>query len=124
MADTGSIALQIVDGARQPFERDVLVQIVDGNKEVLVRDTFKGPMMIFRNLPIFDNSGDLDTIVASAAGFGQDGFFPVKVARNVLRTDEIAAMYPDSYSTFAALRSAWDPDGVFANTLIHQLFGD
>jgi FAD/FMN-containing dehydrogenase len=36
--------------------------------------------------------------------------------------DEIRSMYPDTFQEFANLRAQWDPDGVFANSLIHQLF--
>jgi L-gulono-1,4-lactone dehydrogenase len=36
--------------------------------------------------------------------------------------DEIRSMYPDTFQQFADLRAQWDPDGVFANSLIHQLF--
>jgi FAD/FMN-containing dehydrogenase len=36
--------------------------------------------------------------------------------------DEIRTMYPDTFLEFADLRSNWDPAGVFANSLIHQLF--
>jgi FAD/FMN-containing dehydrogenase len=35
---------------------------------------------------------------------------------------EIAAMYGQGYHEFAQLRAEWDPDNVFANTLIHDLF--
>jgi L-gulono-1,4-lactone dehydrogenase len=35
--------------------------------------------------------------------------------------DEIRSMYPDTFQEFANLRAQWDPDGVFANSLIHQL---
>jgi L-gulono-1,4-lactone dehydrogenase len=34
---------------------------------------------------------------------------------------EMESMYP-GYAEFAALRAAWDPDNVFANSLIHELF--
>jgi len=36
--------------------------------------------------------------------------------------DEIRAMYPDTFQDFSNLRTQWDPDNVFANSLIHQLF--
>ena len=36
--------------------------------------------------------------------------------------DEIRAMYPGTFQDFANLRAQWDPDNVFANSLIHQLF--
>jgi L-gulono-1,4-lactone dehydrogenase len=39
-----------------------------------------------------------------------------------LRRSEVEAMYPDSYDKFRQIRKELDPKGVFANTLIHQLF--
>jgi L-gulonolactone oxidase len=36
--------------------------------------------------------------------------------------DEIRSMYPGTFQQFADLRAEWDPDGVFANSLIHELF--
>jgi len=37
--------------------------------------------------------------------------------------DEIRSMYPATFQQFADLRAEWDPDGVFENSLIQQLFG-
>jgi hypothetical protein len=31
-------------------------------------------------------------------------------------------MYGQGYAEFAQLRATWDPDNVFANSLIHDLF--
>jgi len=36
--------------------------------------------------------------------------------------DEITAMYGAGYTDFAQLRATWDPDNVFANSLVHDLF--
>ena len=36
--------------------------------------------------------------------------------------DEMAAIYPGAYEKFSAIRADLDPDNVFANSLIHQLF--
>jgi len=85
MPDTGSIVLQLVDGTREPFTKDVLIHVVDGNKQVRFADTFRGPIITIRELPTFDNSGDLYTVIASAQGCRDAGFFPVKVAPNTLR---------------------------------------
>lgn len=35
---------------------------------------------------------------------------------------EIVSMYGQGYTDFANLRATWDPDNVFANSLIHDLF--
>jgi FAD/FMN-containing dehydrogenase len=39
-----------------------------------------------------------------------------------LKRSEVEAMYPDSYDRFRKIRNDFDPEGVFANTLIRQLF--
>jgi FAD/FMN-containing dehydrogenase len=39
-----------------------------------------------------------------------------------LRRSEVEAMYPDSYEKFRQVRKELDPNGVFANTLLRQLF--
>jgi len=39
-----------------------------------------------------------------------------------LKRSEVEAMYPDSYDKFCQIRKQLDPEGVFTNTLIQQLF--
>ena len=39
-----------------------------------------------------------------------------------LRRSEVEAMYPDSYEKFRQIRKQLDPQGVFTNTLLSQLF--
>lgn len=39
-----------------------------------------------------------------------------------LRRSEVEAMYPDSYDRFREIRKELDPNGVFSNTLLSQLF--
>jgi FAD/FMN-containing dehydrogenase len=39
-----------------------------------------------------------------------------------LQRREVEAMYPDSYDTFRQMRKQLDPNGVFSNTLLRQLF--
>ena len=84
MADTGRILLQVVDGARKPLARDILVRVIDGDKNQLLADSLKGPTIDIK-VPTFDNTRDSYTVLASVDGFVQAGFFPVKVAVNTLR---------------------------------------
>lgn len=84
MANTGRILLQLVDGARKPIKRDVLVRVIDGDKHQLLAETLPGPTIDIK-VPTFDNTRDLYTVLASVDGFVQAGFFPVKVAANTLR---------------------------------------
>jgi len=85
MANTGKIILQVVNGARQPFKGDILIRLFDGDKKKVLETTKKGPVIIMDKVPCFDNLRDDYTVLASANGFVQAGYFPAKVAPNVLR---------------------------------------
>jgi hypothetical protein len=83
MAD-GRILLQLADGARKPLNREVLLRVLDGDKQEWLADFVDGPVIDIK-VPTFDNNRDLYTVLASVDGFVQAGFFPVKVAANTLR---------------------------------------
>jgi hypothetical protein len=85
MANTGKIILQVVNGARQPFSGDVDIRLFDGDKNGGAQITRKGPTIIIENVPCFDNTRDDYTVLASASGMVQAGYFPVRVAPNTLR---------------------------------------
>ena len=85
MANTGKIILQVVNGARQPFMGDVGIRLFDGDKNGGAQITRKGPTIIIDNVPCFDNTRDNYTVLVSADGMVQTGYFPVKVAPNTLR---------------------------------------
>jgi hypothetical protein len=74
-----------VDGARRPYVGDVDLRLWDGDKELVKQTTQKGPMIRFDNLPCYDNTRDYYTILASADGMVQAGYFPLKVGPNILR---------------------------------------
>ena len=83
MAD-GRIFLQLADGARKPLNREVLLRVLDGDKQEWLADFVDGPVIDIK-VPTFDNNRDLYTVLASVDGYVQAGFFPVKVAANTLR---------------------------------------
>jgi hypothetical protein len=116
MADTGAIVLQVVDGAREPFTKDVLVHVVDGNKQVRFADTLRGPIIMLRDLPTFDNTGDFYTVVASAPGCSDAGFFPVKVAPNSLRPVFLMLVPKDGRPNFRL--ADWDALTTAQRTLL------
>jgi len=84
MANTGRILLQVVDGARKPMARDILVRVIDGDKQEILTEFLAGPTIDIK-VPTYDNTRDFYTVLASVDGFVQAGFFPVKVAANTLR---------------------------------------
>src|SRR6185295_2742534 len=85
MANTGKILLQVVNGARQPFQGNVDFRLFDGDKKGGALVTRPGPTIVIDKIPCFDNTRDDYTVLVSADGFIQAGYFPAKVAPNVLR---------------------------------------
>ena len=100
MADTGRILLQIVDGARRPLARDILVRVIDGDKHQHLAEFLPGPMIDIK-VPTFNNTRDFYTVLASVDGFVQAGFFPVKVAANTLRPVFLMLLPKDGRPNFA-----------------------
>lgn len=85
MANTGKIILQVVNGARQPFTGNVDFRLFDGDKQGGKQVTKKGPVILIDKIPCFDNTRDDYTVLASAKDMVQAGYFPARVAPNVLR---------------------------------------
>ena len=64
--------------------RDILVRVIDGDKQQVLSEFLPGPTIDIK-VPTFDNTRDFYTVLASVDGFVQAGFFPVKVAASTLR---------------------------------------
>ena len=112
MANTGKIILQVVNGARQPFTGNVDIRLFDGDKNGGSQITRKGPTIIIENVPCFDNTRDDYTVLASADGMVQSGYFPVRVAPNTLRPVFLMLFPKDGGFNFN--QAHWDDIG---NTL-------
>ena len=104
MANTGRILLQVVDGARKPMARDILVRVIDGDKKQVLAEFLAGPTIDIK-VPTFDNTRDFYTVLASVDGFVQAGFFPVKVATNTLRPVFLMLLPKDGKPKFT--HAAW-----------------
>src|SRR5438309_7466699 len=78
-----TIEVAVFDGSRQalPPEIQVLFTVTDGNQKRIFRD-FRPSHLRITGLPFYDNFGDSYTVIASADGYHQAGFTPVKVAPN------------------------------------------
>ncbi len=76
---TSRLTVNIYDGTRQlmPAGTETLITIFDGNRKQLHRDFHGLPAVAF-DLPFYDNLGDNFTVIASAKGYHQAGFTPVK----------------------------------------------
>src|SRR2546421_12323949 len=75
------LQLRIFDGSRQPFSnpKNLLVRIVDGNQKQLVSKFYSANAIDFA-LPFYDNLGDNYTVLVSAEGYKDAGFYPVKLS--------------------------------------------
>ena len=79
-----AITVNLFSGSRDPLPSGtrVLLTLRDGNqKQVPLPNNgfFNQPSIRVAGLPFFDNFGDSYTVVASADGYAQAGFLPVKV---------------------------------------------
>jgi hypothetical protein len=84
-SQTGRAMINIFDGKRLPYsgKAQLLITALDGNQQVQHRDFHHQPSLFLTGLPLFNNFGDQYTFLASANGYKDAGFFPVKLAANV-----------------------------------------
>jgi hypothetical protein len=77
--------VNVFDGRRQLYSDapQILITVRDGNQNTQSREFHTSPDVFFTGLPLFDNFGDNYTFIASADGYKDAGFFPVKLAANV-----------------------------------------
>jgi len=89
-ATKARIRLMIYDGARQPFseKQSVLLRVHNGQTTDSVTKTLNTKSMdqgvVFLNVDFFDNFADNYTVLVSADGYRDAGFYPVKVSPKVL----------------------------------------
>ncbi len=78
---TGTIRLNIVDGARQPIREnvDVLMRILDGRKQPVRTLWAKGAVIPILGLPFHDNPDDWYTIIIHADGYQDAALYPVRL---------------------------------------------
>ena len=81
----GRAMVNVFDGRRQLYSDapQILITVRDGNQNTQSREFHTSPDVFFTGLPLFDNFGDNYTFIASADGYKDAGFFPVKLAANV-----------------------------------------
>jgi hypothetical protein len=83
--NSAGLMVNVYDGTRKPVDPnlDVLVYISDGFHTPFVQQSFKGPNINFE-VPVHDFDGGNDySVVVSANGYYQSGYFPVKVSPTV-----------------------------------------
>ncbi len=79
--DTACILLTLYDGTRQPATapKRFLLRVRDGNQKVIFQDYVSGPRVTIK-VPFHDNLWDNYTVLVTAGGFRDAGFFPVRVS--------------------------------------------
>lgn len=79
-----TIQINVFDGRRLPVSPDVevLYTVRDGNQKMILREFRRGASLAVTGLPFYNNFGDLHAVIASASGYRQAGFYPVRLAPN------------------------------------------
>lgn len=75
------LQLRLYDGSRELFppRTKVLVTIINGQFEQLVRDTFTGPQLDF-DLPFYNGIADRFTVITYVDGYRQAGYTPISLS--------------------------------------------
>jgi hypothetical protein len=107
MSDSSKLTVRLFDGTRQLFTTDVevLVTIIDGNKQTLIKQFFRGNTLDFE-VPFYGNFGDNYSVIAYADGYRQAGFFPVKLSNMYDTTLDVMLVRKDPGFNFA--NAPWD----------------
>ena len=77
------LQVRIFDGSREHFpvpQKGFLIRVIDGNQQTHFSDFYDANEITFSGLPFFDNFGDNYTVLVSADGYKDAGFFPVKIS--------------------------------------------
>ena len=95
--------LRIFDGTRELFSlpAQFLVRIVDGNQKQQFWDFVKSNDLTFE-LPFFDNLGDNYSVMVSADGYKDAGFYPVKLSNKFVKTLDVMLVPRNPGFSFAA----------------------
>ncbi len=102
---TSKLRLRIFDGTRQLFAAPAkfLVRITDGNQKVHTWTEYTLNDLLFE-LPFFDNLGDHYTVLVSAKGYKQAGYYPVKLSDRYLTTLDLMLIRNDPGFSFVDAR--------------------
>lgn len=107
----GNARVNVFDGTRQLYtdSEDLLITVEDGNKKIVSREDYDSASVKFTELKVFGNAGDNYTFLASAKGYKDAGFFPVKIAENTLQVVDLMLLPQSNGFNFAG--ASWDSLG-------------
>src|SRR6476469_2957635 len=111
IATGGRAIVNVFDGTRSLYSdsKQILITVMDGNHNVVLRGFHRKASVFFQDLPFFDNLGDNYTFLASADGFNDAGFVPVRINPKIVQTVNLMLL-PKSNS-FNFFNSKWDKLG-------------
>jgi len=117
--DQASILLRVFDGSRQPLAdgTNLLVRISDGSQTQLVNRYFKKSSIQF-NVPFADNFKDNYTVLVTADGYRDAGYFPVKVSPDRPAAVDLMLVAKDAkyqFPTWNQLKSGYKRFADFLN---------
>jgi hypothetical protein len=84
----GRAIVNVFDGTRSPYSdaNPILITVADGNHKIVSRNSHTTASTVFNGLPFFDNFGDDYTFIATATGYQDAGYFPVRIHPGVTQT--------------------------------------
>src|SRR5260221_5801308 len=102
-ATGGRAMVNVFDGTRTLYSDNAkpLITVRDGNQKQVSRDFHDKSSILFTGLQLFDNFGDDYTFLASADGYKDAGFFPVKLAPNVDQVVDLMLLPKSNNFNFA-----------------------
>ena len=88
---TGSLMVNVFDGTRQPIGAgaQILLRVIDGNQKQILNQFYTVPNILVEGLPIYNNFGDNYTVLASAKGYKDAGFTPIKMAAGAVQSVDL-----------------------------------
>jgi hypothetical protein len=99
-SDTASLMVSLFDGSRQPInDQKFLIRLFDGFQNKVFDDYKQGPSVLF-NLPFHNNLQDNYTVLATADGYVDAGFTPVKLSTGVVASCDLMLLEDDAAFRF------------------------
>jgi hypothetical protein len=97
------IMVNTFDGTRKAYsdQASLLVTVADGNHRIVSQEYHDTPSAFFTGLQVFNNFGDDYTVLVSASGYKDAGFFPVHVASNVVQIVDLMLIPKHNEINFA-----------------------
>lgn len=105
-ASVGRAIVNVFDARRLPYQDSspVLVTVRDGNQRTVSREAHRSASVEFIGLRVFGNSGDNYTFIASAAGYNDAGFFPVRMSAEAAQVVDLMLLPKSPRFDFAPAR--------------------